>query len=391
MSYSEPRTIIEMNAEINTTIPLSSDTHYFDAKPNSNKLLIVLSATGTKTGRFNLWSLRDQIPHNILFLRVPTNDWYQSGIPGISDSHDGTIAAIKSLAEAHDITSMYTCGSSMGAYGALLYGTSLNCNVLAFNPEIELKLPSSRSTKMMPKGAPVNFPDIRSSMKDSSAVFHIYTGERDPVDLYCADSVKDFENVRVVTFPADEHTVLRTFVSSNRFLALIWSFMSGSDSLKLSDTGRAMSYDKFAYNFYHGWLAYQNKDNGKCRQFLELALAEYPASSYSQYMMGNILYRLNNYEKGKDHILFALALEPNIPAHHVSLAYYFRQVGLLEEAVKTHLEIQKRWPESYQSKYELAMVYLALGKKSQAIAQLEAVIKLKPDRQNYKNALAKIQ
>jgi len=59
----------------------------------------------------------------------------------------------------------------------------------------------------------------------------------------------------------------------------------------------------------------------------------------------------------------------------------------LEEA----LEIQKKWPEYYQSKYELGMVYLALGKKSQAIAQLKAVIKLQPNRQVYKKALDRVQ
>lgn len=380
-----------MSEKIEAPIPLSSDTHYLDLKPNSSKLLIIFSATGTKSGRFNLWSLRDQIPHNLLFFRVPTNDWYQSGIPGLGNSHNETIEVIKSISIANDIENIYTCGSSMGAYGALLYGVALNCNVLAFNPEIELKLTHSRSEKMMPKDAPVNFPDIRAKIKESSAVFHIYTGERDPVDLYCADSVKHFDNVKVVTFTADEHTVLRTFVSNNMFLSLLWSFMSGSETLKVLGTGRTMHYEKFAYNFYRGWAAYQSKDNEKSKKFLELALAEYPTSSYCQYIMGSLLYRFKDYEKGKDHILFALALQPDVPAYHVGLAHYFRQVGLLQEALEIHLDIQKRWPESYQSKYELAMIYSALGKKSQAITQLEAVIKLQPNRQVYKNALNKLQ
>ncbi len=380
-----------MSEKIEVSVPLSSDTHYLDLKPHSSKLLVILSATGTKPAKFNLWSFKDLIPHNLLFLRVPTNDWYQCGIPGLADSHDETIAVIRALAKANGILDIYTCGSSMGAYGALLYATSLNCNALAFNPEIELKLPHSRSTKMMPEDALINFPDIRNAMKESNAVFHIYTGERDPVDLYCASSVKHFENVKVVTFPADEHTVLRTFVSSNRFLALLWSFMSGSESLKATGTGRTMDYDKFAYNFYKGWAAYQSKDNEKSKKFLESALAEYPASSHCQYVMGSLLYRFKEYEKGKNHILFALALQPDVSAHHVGLAHYFRQVGLLEEALEIHLEIQKKWPESYQSKYELGMVYLALGKKSQAIAQLKAVIKLQPNRQVYRKALDRVQ
>lgn len=372
-------------------IPLSSDTHFFDLKQNSKKLLIIFSATGTKPGKFNLWSLRDQIPHNILFLRVPTNDWYQSGVPGLAGNHDETIDAIKSMAAKHDITEIYTCGSSMGGWAALFYATELNCDALAFSPEILLKLPHSRSTKMMPKDAPINFVDIRNQIKDSSSKFYIYTGERDPVDLYCADSVKDFENVKVITFPNDEHTVLRTLAFSNRLLPLLWSFTSGGEMLKLDKTGRALEYDGFAKSYYTGWAAYQSKDNEKAKSYLETALSKYPAASNAQYIMGNLLYRYKDFNKGKDHILFALALYPDAPEHHVGLAQYFRHIGLLDEAVNMHLEIQKRWPDSYQSKYALAMIYAKIGKKSQAIKQLEGVVKLQPKRQNYKDALARLK
>lgn len=48
--------------------------------------------------------------------------------------------------------------------------------------------------------------------------------------------------------------------------------------------------------------------------------------------------------------------------------YYLRRIGLLEEAVKVHQDIQKRWSDSYQSKYDLAMIYLELGNKSLAKA-----------------------
>lgn len=372
-------------------IPLSSDTHFFELKKNSKKLLIIFSATGTKPGKFNLWSLRDQIPHNILFLRVPTNDWYQSGVPGLADNHDGTIDAIKSMAAKHDITEIYTCGSSMGGWAALFYATELNCDALAFSPEILLRLPHSRSTKMMPKNAPINFVDIRLQIKESSSKFYIYTGERDPVDLYCADSVKDFENVEVITFPNDEHTVLRTLAFSNRLLPLLWSFTSGVEAPKFDDVGRALDYKEFVKNYYAGWSAYQSQDNEKAKSHLEIALNQYPAASHAQYIMGSLMYRFKDYEKGKNHILFALALYPDAPEHHVGFAHYFRRAGLFNEAIKIHTDIQKRWPNTYQSNYDLAMIYVQLGEKEQAIKQLKKVVKLQPKRQNYKDALARLQ
>jgi tetratricopeptide (TPR) repeat protein len=368
-----------------------SDTHYLHLKPTSSKLLIILSATGTKAGRFNLWGLRDKIPHNILFLRVAENDWYQNGVSGLANSHEGTISAIKSIVSKNDIKEVYTCGSSMGGWAAIFYGAELNCNALAFSPEILLKLPHSRSAKMMPVETTVRFHDIRNKIEGSKSLFYIYTGERDPVDLYCADLVKDFENVEVTTFPNDEHTVLRTLVSNGQFLPMLWLFMSGSKINKQKDAGRALNYEGFAENYYFGWSAYQSKDNDNARAFLEIALSKYAAASHAQYIMGSLLYRHKDFSKGKDYMLMALALRPDIPEHHVGVAQYFRRIGLLDDAIRMHLDIQSRWPESYQSRYELAMIYIEIDDKQQAISQLKEVVRLQPKRKAYKDALSKLQ
>lgn len=373
------------------SITLSSETHLLDIKPKSNKLLIIFSATGTTSGKFNLYGLKNHIPHNLLYLRVPTNDWYQQGVPGLADSHEGTISAIKLIASTYGISEIFTCGSSMGAYGALLYGVDLECDVLALSPEIQLKLPFSRSTKMMPKNASVVYDDLRVRMKASSSTFYILTGECDPVDLYSADLVKSYVNTNIITFPKDEHTVLRTLVSNKQFLPLLWSFMDRNTLPTLEDTGEALDKEGFASNFYHGWVAYQSKNNDVAKPLLEKALNIYPISSYCQYIMANLLYRFKEYQVGKNHMVFAMALRPDLSEHHVGFAHYLRRIGLLEEAIKKHEEIQRKWPESYQSKYDLAMIYLEIGNKSLAKLHLTEVVKLQPKRQNYIKALAALE
>jgi len=377
--------------KVSTSIPVSSATHHLVAKKNSEKLLIIFSATGTKPSKFNMWKLRDFIPHNLLYVRVPTNNWYQNGIPGIADNHVDTIEAIKNFVSELGIKEVFTCGSSMGAYGALLYGSILNCNVLAFSPETQLKLPHSRSTKMMPKDAMVSFPNLKPMMKKSNAIFHIYTGEKDPVDLYCADRVKDLQNVNIVTFPADEHTVFRTLVFSDRFLPLLWSFMAGSNLPKLEGTGRALENKGFAENLYKGWVAFQKKENQKSELLLQAALDIYPISSIGHFTMTSLMYRLKNYEKGKNHALFALTLDPDNPRNHNNIAHYFRRIGLLNEAIEMHLKIQKRWPESYYSKIDLAMIYEALGRKTQAKILIKEAITLQPKNQSFRKILVRLE
>ena len=106
--------------------------------------------------------------------------------------------------------------------------------------------------------------------------------------------------------------------------------------------------------------------------------------------MANLLYRFKEYQVGKNHMLFAMALRPDLSENHVGFAHYLRRIGLLGEAVKVHQEIQKRWSDSYQSKYDLAMIYLELGNKSLAKAQLLDAVRLQPKRQSYIKALASL-
>lgn len=369
------------------TVPTDSDTHYLVRKPNSKKLLIIFSATGTKKGMFNLWSLKDKVPHNLLFLRVPTNDWYQHGIPGLGDNHVDTIAAIRSIIAEHELSEVYTCGSSMGAYGALLYGAELNCNALAFSPEIILKLPHSRSTKMMPKDAQIHYKDIREKIKHSDSVFYIYTGELDPVDIYSADLVKNFGNVKVTTMPNDEHTVMRTLVSTSRLLPLLWSFTSDDKMPELDDNGDILSFSGFSSNFYRGWVAHQEKENTKAFDLLQKAVEIYPASPIAYQLLTDLCYRSRNYKDAMPYAALALSLNPEKLRNHLKFAHCYRRIGLLKQSKAMLLDIVKRWPESHHAHYEMTMVYKELKEKSRAIKHIKEAIKLDPSNQGFKKAL----
>ncbi len=213
-------------------VPLSGDSHHFISHPESRKLLIIMSATGTKPGHFNLWKMRADIPHNQLYLRTPQNDWYQHGIPGLGKDFETTIESIKTIIKANGCDEIYTCGSSMGGYGALLFGLALDATILAFSAEIRLKMPFSRSIKMMPKDAKVRFVSLVEQMATSKKDIHLYLGEYDPVDLYCNSLAVKHPKVSISTFPFDEHTVMRTMAFEGTLLPTILALVKTNPCLR---------------------------------------------------------------------------------------------------------------------------------------------------------------
>ena len=89
----------EFSGDTLNGVPLVSDTHHLLLHPGAKQFLILLSATGTKPGSFNLWKHADALPYHKLYLRVPINDWYQQGVPGLGADPEETYASIRRLIE----------------------------------------------------------------------------------------------------------------------------------------------------------------------------------------------------------------------------------------------------------------------------------------------------
>jgi len=71
-----------------------------------------------------------------LFIKDSKTAWFLRGIVGISDNTPACAKAIKLFARMMGVERIITIGSSMGAYGALLYGNLLRADVvLAFGPQ----------------------------------------------------------------------------------------------------------------------------------------------------------------------------------------------------------------------------------------------------------------
>jgi len=71
-----------------------------------------------------------------IFIKDRFQVWYSNGIYGIGNSIDECIPNLKEIISNINYSKIITCGASMGAYAALVFGKLLNVDhILAFSPQ----------------------------------------------------------------------------------------------------------------------------------------------------------------------------------------------------------------------------------------------------------------
>jgi pimeloyl-ACP methyl ester carboxylesterase len=101
--------------------PDSQPSQYFKFIPGHREVLdITFPSAYFPEGRFTF----DEMPHpnDTLLLNVEDNDFYQRGIPGVTNSIDETVEWVRSIRDMLGASTVRTFGNSMGGYGALLFG-----------------------------------------------------------------------------------------------------------------------------------------------------------------------------------------------------------------------------------------------------------------------------
>lgn len=371
-------------------IPLVSETHHLILHPGARQFLILLSATGTKPGRFNLWKYADVLPCHKLYLRVPTNSWYQQGVPGLGADLEETLESIRRLIAGTGADRVCTVGSSMGGYGAILFGLELDASVLAFSPEIVLDLPFSRSSKMIPDDVERVVPDLRDKLAKANHPVMIYTGEMDPVDLYCAAMIRKLSHISIVTFRDDEHTVMRTLFQTGRLEQTLMDFVEGNSLQPIMEKGNALSVARYPRHFYRGWQHYVKRNDTAAIEEFRLALEAYPISARVNFFMAKLLLRNDNPEKAREHAALALAMTPNFIEHRILFAHCLRMTDALDGAIYCHMKILESWPDTDQSHYDLGQIYLLQGRVELARTHFREAVRLVPTNASYARKLVQL-
>lgn len=115
---------------------------YFNyVKNNTNDLLVVFSPFAVPVGKFGFSGAFSKDDCDYLFLNCPDNLFYLEGVPGLGKDVEETLSAIGEIISKYKGSRICFFGSSMGANGALHYGTSLGVNnIIAFSAKSNIEI-----------------------------------------------------------------------------------------------------------------------------------------------------------------------------------------------------------------------------------------------------------
>lgn len=150
-----------------------------DTNHSDDPVQIVVSSHGVKKGNFELRSSLRGHDGTRIYLNTPNADFYQSGIPELTESFDALIVTLRDIIGGRDTIII---GARSGGYAAIRIGAHLGANtVIAFSPIIDLNAPLApiRDDEEV-KGIPTDDHDLALAMKRSiSTRFILFAAEWD--------------------------------------------------------------------------------------------------------------------------------------------------------------------------------------------------------------------
>lgn len=107
--------------------------------PGADTLLLVFAGTNNRT--WMTFTLLHRVLRktgvSIVYVRDLRRDWYATGVVGLGDDFDSTVAGFRKLAESHGAKRILTLGNCIGCLGALRFGLSLGAaGVLGLGPKL---------------------------------------------------------------------------------------------------------------------------------------------------------------------------------------------------------------------------------------------------------------
>ncbi len=126
----------------NSPIDKSKDNYLFLDK-SSDTLIISFASFYNKGQERYDWNILRKYNTDILFIRDLSMKWYLCGLEGTSTDVKSTLLFIKGYTDRYK--KVYCIGSSMGGYGALLYGSLIeDTTIIVFGPQVDISSENKR-------------------------------------------------------------------------------------------------------------------------------------------------------------------------------------------------------------------------------------------------------
>lgn len=356
----------------------------------SKRLMVFLAGTDKTDGKFDFWQVGNAQSSHLLFLNNGRNEWYQHGIPGFGDSHEGTVEKLKALVQYLNVDEVYFVGVSMGGYGAVLYGAALDAEVLAFGYDTKLKIPGSRSQKRMPKDISVAFPDLRPLIESSKVQVLQIAGECDSFDLLSAAHVHDLANVKTITLTGVGHGGA-PFIKEHYGLSEFVSNWANGDPLPdIVEAGASVKNAELVGALYKTFLAFRDKDWEGVERAAARAIELDPRHEYANYLLGASLLESKRHTESLAPLLISVGSAP----HYLGARYRLGRALMLNKRhayAKVHfMSYLKSNPKAHIVLMMLSDIYTLEGNIQLATKYLVDSLECGGDEEKITKRMAKL-
>lgn len=178
------------------------------ARPQqSDTAILAFSSRGAR--HFNYYNVLEPFPASKLLVRDPSDCWYNAGVPGVGETVDQIAERLREELGAMGAKKVFTIGSSMGAYAAILFGCLVGAErVMAFAPQTLLDPMFAHSP---PDGVPLQAPDLEPIARSApSTKIDFVVGWDDPIDVFYYFRLEHLPSVRGLARIGGSHTFIES-------------------------------------------------------------------------------------------------------------------------------------------------------------------------------------
>ncbi len=358
---------------------------HFAIRPyrGSKKLVIFFSATGVKAGEFNFWKFGHRLQCHCIFLNNGEARWYQNGVPGLGSSVEETVETLKNWAASLNADEIYTVGSSMGGYAAILYGCLLDARILSFSAETILSIPGARSVSHIARRTEILYPDLTTYIENAKKPIDLYVGEIDPVDIYCASKVAHSRNIKVTTLVGVGHNSVQFLATEKLLRPALDALLNNEPLPAVAASGRMLTSAGFPELFLSLHQSFRAKDWEAALQHGKAALALYPQSQYCQLHVGGTLMKLRRYSEALPYLAIANSLPGAMAFTPYILGECLRKLGAQFEALPLYDSAVTKDPRHAKSYYSLGLASSSVGLPTSAGKFFAKATTLEPENAVY--------
>jgi len=352
--------------------------------------LIAFSSVNTPRGNFKPFKVIAECSCNIIFVNDSANNWYLKGVKGFGDEYKSSAKQIVDLARAIGNGQAITFGTSMGAYGALLYAAAGNADFcLAFGPEALLDLPGSRSAQHKDKDAQLPYSELFHLINSSETPYYVFTSECDEVDMINALTLKAINNIHVVSVRGVEHPGIQVFAEKAGVAEFIDRALLHPESiLEFDQRGSILENEELIKDL---WIAYGLKKDKNFRGYLEYLESQMWKSylnSAFMHRLGEAYYRNNNQTKAIECLEEAIRLDDLQYESYNLLGVIQRRRRQFSEAEDNFLKSLSISPRNAFAHHNLGMLLLDTNRWSDAVLSFEKAVNINKGNTVFAKSLA---